>query len=166
MMLRLLNQLNTSGDLLQPIKLLVGQERQNPSARFFVCKFCTIPLLALTLGLKHHRALQLQGLACLTYRGQRRPSLLLLDRLIQDLKRGVPEAITLREDINPKGLVVLVEGHAHNGRDVSLSVSAKSMMRNCETSRYVANRVARIHERFVDGFPLGMVADRAPPAHN
>ena len=133
MMLRLLNQLNTSGELSQRIKLLVGQERQKSSACFFVCKFCTILLLALTLGLKQHRALHLQRLACLTYRGQRRPSVLVLDRLIQDLKRGVPEAITLREDINPKGLVVLVEGHGHNGRDVSLFVSTKRMMRNGES---------------------------------
>ena len=85
MMLRLLNSLNSSGELSQLIKLLVGQERQNPSARFFVCKFCTIPLLALTLGLKQQRSLHLQRLACLTYRGQRRPSLPRLDRLLQDL---------------------------------------------------------------------------------
>jgi hypothetical protein len=38
MMLRLLNSLNSSGELSQLIKLLVGQERQKSSARFFVCK--------------------------------------------------------------------------------------------------------------------------------
>jgi len=139
MMLRLLNSLNSSGELGQLIKLLVGQERQESSARFFVCKVCTIPLLALALRLKQDRTLHFQRLACLTYRAQGRPSVLVLDRLIQDLKRGVPEVITLREDINPKGLVVLVEGHGHNGRDVSLFVPTKRMMRNSETSRNVAN---------------------------